>query len=79
MGLYDILFSNEDEQNFVMEIPQGALNAPVDILFEAGTNPGIPCLEAPLIEIPYDLIPDVILLSDGKLAKRVSNKFYIKL
>jgi hypothetical protein len=79
MGLDDILFSYDDQQNFVMELPVGILNAPVDILFETGTNPGIPCLEAPLIEIPYDLIPDVILLSDGKLAKRVSNKFYLKL
>jgi hypothetical protein len=34
MGLDAILFSYEDQQNFVMELPVGTLNAPVDILFE---------------------------------------------
>ena len=79
MAVYDIVFIDGDRQNFLMEVPVGTPHSPLDILTEIKANAAMPCLETPLIEIPDDLIPDVILLSDGKLARRAGNKFYIKL
>jgi hypothetical protein len=79
MALHDIVFTDGDKQNFIVEVPVGLCNAPLDMLTEPSTNPGFLCLETPLIEIPDNLAPEVILLSDGKLAKRISDKFYLKL
>jgi hypothetical protein len=36
MSLTDINFSEGDGQDFLIEVPSGTLNAPVDILVESG-------------------------------------------
>jgi len=46
MALEDINFQEGDIQNFIVEVPEGALNAPVDILAE--TDGTLLLLEAPL-------------------------------
>lgn len=73
----DIVFYDGDVQNFLVEVANGTLNSPVDIVSEPGTNPGMLCLETPLIvDIPS---PSIILLSDGRLARKISSKFYVRM
>ncbi len=47
MALTDVNFQEGDGQNFIVEIPQGTLNSPLDILVE--TNGTLLLLEAPLV------------------------------
>lgn len=44
----DINFNEEDGQDFIIELPTGTLEAPVDILVEPGGT-AFPVLETPLI------------------------------
>ncbi len=38
MALTDINFQPAEQQNFIIEIPTGILNAPVDIMFEPSST-----------------------------------------
>lgn len=42
MAVDDIVFSEGDSQNFIVEVPEGTLNAPVDIVFD----------DSEIVEIP---------------------------
>lgn len=48
MALTDIDFQEGEGQDFIVELPVGTLNAPVDILIET-ESAGYPVLEAPEI------------------------------
>lgn len=78
MALTDIHFSEGDAQNFILETPTYVSPAPEDILTEGNSNAGALCEEVPQLVTP-GTSPDMIMLSDGKLAKRASDTFYIKL
>jgi hypothetical protein len=75
----DICFNEGEIQNFIVEIGTGTLNSPKDILAETGSNRGLACLETPLITNEIIPPPEMIMLSDGKIAKRISDTFYLKL
>lgn len=78
MSLNDIVFGDGDIQNFLVELPEGlVLNLPDDILMETNSNQGCLCLETLLVSVVD--VPETIVLSDGQLAKRITNKFYLKL
>lgn len=78
MPLYDVLFSLGDAQNFLLETPNGTLYSPVDILTRTNSNPDELVLETTAASaLPES--PSIILLSDGKLAKKITSSFYIKL
>ena len=78
MALSDIVFNEGEIQNFLVEIPEGlVLNQPADILTETGSGQGAVCLETLLVAVTE--VPETIVLSDGQLAKRITNKFYLKL
>lgn len=47
MAFTDINFQEGDGQDFIVEIPQGTLNSPLDILVE--TNGTLCLLETPLV------------------------------
>ena len=47
--LDDIVFTDGDIQNFIVEIVAGTLNPPLDILTESNSNTGIICNELPAI------------------------------
>lgn len=38
MALTDINFQPEEQQNFILEVPVGLLNAPIDIMFEPASS-----------------------------------------
>lgn len=78
MALLDVVFGEGDIQNFLVETGDALLNPPQDILTESATNSGVPCLETSL-EVIIPEIPNIIVLNDGQLAKRVTDKFYLKL
>ena len=73
----DIVFGEGEIQNFIVEFGVGSSHPPKDILTESNSGRGVMCLETPLITIPTP--PSVVLLSDNKLAKRISDTFYLKL
>lgn len=52
MALLDIVFSEGDKQNIILEIPQGTLNDPLDILSECCSSSGL-------------MMSDLILTSGG--------------
>lgn len=79
MPINDIVFTEGEIQNFVVEIVAGSLNSPKDIVLETESNSGLPCLETPLISQVVIEPPTMIMLSDGKLAKRINDSFYLKL
>lgn len=78
MAIKDIVFSEGDIQNFLVELPEGLLNQPKDFLLENGSNSGLVCLET-VLEATAVEVPETIVLSDGQLAKRITSKFYLKL
>jgi len=78
MALTDIVFGEGEIQNFLVEFPKGLLNSPKDILTESASNSGCVCLETSLKVIANE-IPNIIVLNDGQLAKRITDKFYLKL
>lgn len=47
MALNDVNFNNGDGQNFIVEVPLGTLNNPLDILIE--TNGNLLLYEIPLV------------------------------
>jgi len=77
MAYSDIVFTPGEKQNFIVEVPVGVLHAPVDILTEGKNSKGIPCLETPLITATSS--PEIIVLDNGQLAKKVSDTLYIKI
>lgn len=80
MAIDDIVFSDGEIVNFVLEMGSGTSNIPVDILADPGNEGGKICLETPVrTENVVANTPEVILLSDGRLAKKVSDSFYLKL
>jgi len=46
MALDDILLGENDNEEYILEIPAGILNAPIDILFEASASADL------ILEIP---------------------------
>lgn len=80
MPILDIVFNEGDIQNFLIEVPIGSLNSPKDILLETNSNSGAICLETSLVaNQQQEETPNIIVLNDGQLAKKVTNKFYLKL
>lgn len=77
MPIDDIVFTDGDAQNSILEIPLGTLQSPTDILCESGSNQSALCLETTSTAVTTS--PEILMLSDGKLAKRISNSFYLKL
>jgi hypothetical protein len=75
----DIVFNEGEIQNFIVEIGVGSSHSPKGILTETNSNRGLTCLETPLITNVVITPPNMIMLSDGKLAKRISDTFYLKL
>jgi len=61
MALTDIDFSEGEGQDFIVEMPVGTLNAPVDILIETDSI-GYPVLETP--EITNNGGGDIFIISD---------------
>lgn len=78
MALSDIVFGDGDIQNFLVEFPESILNSPKDIVTESASNSACVCLETSLDIIPIE-VPNIIVLNDGQLAKRITDKFYLKL
>lgn len=77
MALDDILFTDGEIQNFSVEIGSGTSHPSLDFVTNPNTGHDLLCLETPLIVIPTP--PGTVILSDGKLAKRISDTFYLKL
>lgn len=77
MALYDVLFTDGEIQNFLVELDAGTSHSFSDFLTNSNTGYDLVCLETPLIVPPTP--PDTVILSDGKLAKRISDTFYLKL
>lgn len=61
MALTDIDFSEGEGQDFLVEVPLGLLNAPDDILIEAGSI-GFPVLETPEVTAGGD--GDIFIIND---------------
>ena len=61
MALTDIDFAVGDNQNFLVELPVGTLNAPVDIVIEEGSD-RYPILETPVVEGNGD--GDIFIIND---------------
>ncbi len=78
MALDDVVFTSGEIQNFVLEIPTGNNYPPKDMVAENGSNLGCLLVELPAITATSS-VPETIILSDGKLAKRISDTFYLKL
>ncbi len=78
MAATDLLFTEGETLNFILEVPSAVVSAPLDILTESGSNPSCVCNEIPTLVVASGS-PETILLSDGKLAKRATDTFYIKM
>ena len=61
MAITDIDFSEGDNQNFLVELPLGALNAPADVLAEAG---GVQCFAAEIPEPTGGGDGDIFIIND---------------
>lgn len=47
MALQDVVFSQGDNQNFIVEQNRGNVGTITDVLSEGGSNPGMQCVELP--------------------------------
>jgi len=60
MAITDICFCENDNQKFILEIPQGSLGTPTDIVSEAGSDTG------PLVE---ELVQVITIINQRKLVR----------
>jgi len=56
MALEDIVLGEGDNEELILEIPLGSLNAPQDILTESSSNTGQLISELPNMEIFYPFV-----------------------
>ena len=77
----DILFPDGDHQDFIVEIPNGTLNAPLDILVDSNTRDFITEIPDGTLNAPIDILtvngdlPESELVLTGGVGGEISTVY----